>query len=131
MRRIYLLVGAVVIATVAAVYFLAGREQAPPEVAMPQLSRAAILGQGAFGRYCAECHGKNGEGAPEKGPPLIHIYYEPGHHGDTAFVAAVRQGARGHHWSFGDMKPVEGVSDRELTQIILFVREVQRANGIM
>lgn len=25
-------------------------------------------------------------------PPLIHIHYEPGHHGDSAFLRAVRQG---------------------------------------
>jgi hypothetical protein len=47
-----------------------------------------------------------------------------------AFLLAARQGSRAHHWSFGDMPPVPGVSDAELADIIAFVREVQHANGI-
>lgn len=47
-----------------------------------------------------------------------------------AFVRAAREGVRAHHWRFGDMPPVEGVSDADLAGIIAFVREVQRANGI-
>lgn len=45
-------------------------------------------------------------------------------------MRAVRQGVRGHHWRFGDVPPVEGVSDEELAQIVAYVRTVQRANGI-
>jgi hypothetical protein len=37
---------------------------------------------------------------------------------------------RAHHWNFGSMPPVSGVSDDDVATITAFVREVQRANGI-
>ena len=43
---------------------------------------------------------------------------------------ATRGGVRAHHWSFGDMPPVPGLSDDEVQQVICYVREVQRANGL-
>jgi len=39
-------------------------------------------------------------------------------------------GVRGHHWPFGDMPPVEGVTRGDVTMIIAYIRELQRANGI-
>jgi mono/diheme cytochrome c family protein len=98
-------------------------------VVVSDLSEAAARGQAAFDTYCATCHGSDA-GGTNSGPPLVHKIYHPGHHADIAFLLAVRQGSRAHHWSFGDMPPVEGVSDAELVDIIAFVREVQRANGI-
>lgn len=47
-----------------------------------------------------------------------------------AFVLAARNGVRAHHWPFGNMTPVPGLTDPELAGIIRFVREVQVANGI-
>jgi mono/diheme cytochrome c family protein len=98
-------------------------------VVMPELSLAAQIGQVAFTDNCARCHGANG-GGTDQGPPLIHIIYEPNHHSDIAFVLAARNGSRAHHWQFGDMPPQPQVSETEITAIIQFVREVQRANGI-
>ena len=99
------------------------------EVVIPALSDSGARGQVAYGRVCASCHGDRIDGT-DKGPPLMHPIYNPGHHGDASFVTATRRGAKGHHWPFGDMKPVEGVSDAELGEIIGFVREVQKANGL-
>jgi len=99
------------------------------DVTIPDLSEGAARGQAAFDTYCAACHGSDA-GGTNSGPPLIHKIYHPGHHADMAFLLAVRQGSRAHHWSFGDMPPVQGISDAELIDIIAFVREVQRANGI-
>jgi mono/diheme cytochrome c family protein len=99
------------------------------EVAVPELSEPGTRGQAAFNTYCSACHGSDA-GGTNSGPPLIHKIYHPGHHGDMAFLLAARQGSRAHHWSFGDMPPVPGVSDAELADIIAFVREVQHANGI-
>lgn len=94
-----------------------------------ELSPSAEVGRIAFADHCAGCHGTNGSGT-EQGPPLIHIIYEPNHHGDAAFVLAARNGSRSHHWRFGDMPPQPQVSEEEIETIIQFVREVQRANGI-
>ena len=64
------------------------------------------------------------------GYPLVHKIYEPLHHGDFAFQAATKNGVRAHHWRFGDMQPVPGVTDKQVEWIVKYVREMQRANGI-
>ena len=99
-------------------------------VTVPPLSAAAEQGARAFNDNCAVCHGTNAAGRAGSGPPLVHIIYEPNHHGDASFHMAVRNGVRSHHWSFGDMAPVPGVSEDEVASIIAYVRELQRANGI-
>lgn len=105
--------------------------QALALVTMPAaLSPEAKAGQQAFAANCASCHGTNAEGRAGIAPPLIHKIYEPGHHSDMAFVMAARNGVRAHHWPFGNMAPVPGVTDPDLAGIIRFVREVQVANGI-
>ena len=86
-------------------------------------------GEQLFDANCATCHGAGAMGT-ESGPTLIHPYYVPGHHNDDAIRRAVRNGVPSHHWFFGDMPPIVGVSDEELEQIILYVREQQRAGGI-
>ncbi|WP_299849547.1 cytochrome c [uncultured Roseovarius sp.] len=99
-------------------------------VIVPELSGKAALGANAFDGLCAGCHGANAGGIEGKGPPLIHKIYEPGHHGDFAFVRATQQGVRSHHWSFGDMPPVSGATDADIEAIIAYIRTVQRANDI-
>ena len=98
-------------------------------VTVPQLSVRAERGQELFAANCAACHGDNA-GGTEQGPPLIHRIYESNHHSDQAFLIAATQGARAHHWGFGNMPPVEGVSERQVVDIVAYIREVQKANGI-
>jgi mono/diheme cytochrome c family protein len=98
-------------------------------IVIPELSAEGLRGMDDFAHYCAGCHGTDA-GGTDKGPPLIHPIYAPGHHGDVAIQFAVRGGSRAHHWNFGDMPRIDGVSDSELSEIIVFLRAVQRANGI-
>jgi mono/diheme cytochrome c family protein len=100
------------------------------EVRVPELSAVAQRGSEAFVQHCASCHGENAAGRDGAGPPLVHRIYEPNHHGDMAFLLAVRTGVRAHHWNFGDMPAVEGVGEDEIEAIVAYVRELQRANGI-
>lgn len=101
------------------------------EVALPtEFSEAAQIGQRAFEAKCADCHGANAAGQNGVAPPLVHKIYEPGHHSDMAFVLAARNGVRAHHWDFGNMPPVEGLTDADLKMIARYVRELQAANGI-
>lgn len=100
-----------------------------PALSLPALSGAALQGQVLFNANCARCHGVNGSGS-DMGPPLIHKIYEPSHHADFAFHRAVEYGVRAHHWRFGNMPAVPGLSETDVDAIIAFVRAVQRENGI-
>jgi mono/diheme cytochrome c family protein len=100
-------------------------------VLLPEtLSQNAQIGKFGFEAKCAACHGLNAAGQDGVAPPLVHIIYEPSHHGDEAFQRAVAMGVRGHHWPFGDMPPVDGINRADVTMIIAYIRELQRANGI-
>jgi mono/diheme cytochrome c family protein len=99
-------------------------------VDVPALEGAEIVGKQVFAARCSECHGPNAGGIEGAGPPLIHKIYEPSHHGDMAFVLAATRGVRAHHWRFGDMPPVEGITQGEIGSVVAFIRKVQRANGI-
>ena len=101
------------------------------EVVLPQtLSENAQIGKIGFEAKCAACHGINAAGQDGVAPPLVHIIYEPSHHGDDSFQRAAAQGVRGHHWPFGDMPQVEGVTPADVTMIVAYIRELQQANGI-
>jgi mono/diheme cytochrome c family protein len=92
------------------------------------LNAQARNGQAVFNRVCAECHGENAKGGPG-GPSLMHAVYWPNHHADGAFRLAVKNGVRAHHWGFGNMPAQKDkVSEAEVEDIIVFVRELQRAN---
>lgn len=99
-------------------------------VVVPDYSAIAKAGLVGFEANCVRCHGSNGTGT-NQGPPLLHDIYNPGHHPDGSFVSAVRQGVRRHHWNFGDMPPQPQVSDREIADIVRYMRELQVANGIV
>lgn len=86
-------------------------------------------GKQRFEALCAECHGQWGGGS-DQGPPLMHDYYKRSHHSDRAFAIAIRRGTHQHHWQFGPMQPVEQASDRDVVQIIEYVRWLQAENGI-
>ena len=101
------------------------------EVVLPDvLSQDAQIGERAYAANCAVCHGINAAGQDRVAPPLIHRIYEPNHHGDESFRLAAILGVRSHHWPFGDMPPVEGIARDDVTFIIAYIRELQRANGI-
>jgi mono/diheme cytochrome c family protein len=86
-------------------------------------------GQANFQQYCIECHGERALGT-DQGPPLVHQYYAPDHHADLAFVNAALGGVRTHHWRFGNMPPVKGITRPEVEAIVGYVRWLQREAGI-
>lgn len=101
------------------------------DVRLPvELSSNAVIGKRAFDAKCASCHGANAAGQNGVAPPLVHKIYEPGHHSDEAFQRAAKSGVRAHHWQFGNMPPVSGLTRGDVQHIALYVRELQRANGI-
>lgn len=94
-----------------------------------RLSDMGRAGESVFNANCSVCHGVGAVGT-KQGPPLLDRVYHPGHHPDASFRNAVRNGVRSHHWEFGDMAPVPGVSADEIEEVICYVRETQRANGL-
>ena len=87
------------------------------------------LGKTLFDENCTSCHGAWGKGA-DKGPPLMHRFYIASHHGDAAFYRAALTGTRAHHWNFGDMPAVEGMTREKMDKIIPYVRWLQQKSDI-
>ena len=86
-------------------------------------------GEAKFNAHCSACHGPQAAGT-QQGPPLVHKIYEPNHHGDAAFLRDAEFGVKAHHWEFGNMPKIEGVSPAEVEQITRYVRWLQRQAGL-
>ena len=100
-------------------------------VALPDtLSSEAQIGQRVFETACAACHGVNAVGQNGVAPPLVHRTYEPSHHSDQSFLMATQNGVRAHHWNFGNMPAIDGLTNADVRAIIRYIRELQRENGI-
>ncbi|UCH40720.1 MAG: cytochrome c [Gammaproteobacteria bacterium] len=99
-----------------------GVVQATESIDIPfELARGQLL----YEKYCSSCHGLDLAGSDE-GPPLLHPYYKPSHHGDKSFYRAALQGVKQHHWNFGDMKPVEGMTPKKMDRVVPYVRYYQK-----
>lgn len=98
------------------------------EGAAPPASADLALGAEVYAQSCASCHGDDLEGT-DRGPSHLSIVYEPGHHPDAAFRSAIANGAMQHHWGFGPMPPVEGLTDDEVDAVIAFIRSEQERRG--
>ena len=85
-------------------------------------------GNDLYQANCASCHGSDLRGT-DLGPSHLSIVYEPNHHGDAAFLLAAQRGVQPHHWSFGPMPPVPGLTPDDIAAIVAFVRENQRIEG--
>lgn len=122
---------------------MAGHSMTPPntsriaegdpivEVALPaELSAQETMGRTAYDGLCAQCHGANAAGQNGIAPPLVHVIYEPTHHGDEAFWTATQQGVRAHHWQFGNMPAIDGLTRADVKNIVAYIRALQRENGI-
>lgn len=86
-------------------------------------------GRSLYLQNCASCHGDDLRGTA-KGPPHLSRIYEPSHHSDDAFRSAIANGSPQHHWNFGNMDPVPGLSPADVDAIIAFVRDTQTTEGL-
>lgn len=86
-------------------------------------------GQVLFEKNCSSCHGISMTGT-DKGPPLIHAFYKPSHHGDGSFYRAGLKGVKAHHWNFGDMPPVSGMNESKMKSIVPYIRFYQQAKKL-
>ena len=97
--------------------------EAGPAALAPDADGATV-----YAARCASCHGDDLRGT-DQGPSQLSIVYEPGHHGDASYRSAIRNGAHEHHWSFGDMPPVEDITDGQIEEVIAFIRSEQQRLG--
>ena len=96
-----------------------------PPVADPE---SIQLGAEVYAESCASCHGADLQGTDTR-PSHLSIVYEPNHHTDAAFRNAIANGATQHHWSFGNMPPINGLTGEEVEAVIAFVRAEQERRG--
>ena len=119
------------VAALLAALALATAACSPGKAEPVDLSRGdPVAGEAVYDARCAACHGPAGTGSAQ-GPPLVHEYYLPGHHDDIAFLLAVRNGVRAHHWGFGPMPAINGVSDADVADIVAYVRALQQQAGLL
>ncbi len=125
------ILAAVVVIGVAAFFFAVPRSsrQAGKTTARVGPNINLAKGQALFSKNCMVCHGPGAQGS-SVGPPLVHRIYEPNHHADAAFYLAVQRGVRQHHWKFGNMAPLPGVTKEEVGLILGYVRSLQKKAGI-
>jgi mono/diheme cytochrome c family protein len=106
---------------------------APPVLAadlpVPKPPAALARGEALYNTTCSACHGAGARGTA-KGPPFLDKVYEPNHHADIAFYRAPEMGVRAHHWKFGDMPKLPGVTQDDLAKIIPYIRWLQKQAGI-
>ncbi|QID18467.1 cytochrome c [Nitrogeniibacter mangrovi] len=95
----------------------------------PGFKPRLIVGKTLYDKNCAKCHGADLTGT-HQGPPMLNPIYRPGHHADPAFQMAVAHGAQAHHWPFGDMPPVPGLTPDDVGHITAYIRMRQRHAGI-
>jgi mono/diheme cytochrome c family protein len=81
-------------------------------------------GEQLFEANCAPCHGKRASGT-DRGPTFLSKIYAEDHHADSAFDRAPQNGVRAHHWNFGDMPKISGVTPEEVKIIIAYIRWLQ------
>ena len=94
----------------------------------PQDAELVSQGTDVFQASCARCHGADVRGT-DNGPSLLSEVYEPNHHADISFLLAVQRGTPAHHWRFGDMPPIDGLTQEDVAAVTAFVRETQRTQG--
>ncbi len=129
MRTKLMWAAGIVVGIALAVAVVAGGGGSPAPIKSAAGAGDPVAGAVTFGETCAACHGVEGTGT-DVGPPLVHPYYRTEHHADAAFVLAVRNGVEPHHWNFGPMPALQGLTDQDVADVTAYVRQLQEAAGI-
>lgn len=84
----------------------------------------AEAGKTTFGKKCASCHGKGGEGNPTMAKMLGAEIKDLGSadvqaKSDEELSKAVTEGV-------GKMKPVKGLTDEEIANVVAYVRSLKK-----
>ena len=111
---------------IASLSMLPGAANSAEQIEIPfKLAKGQVL----YEKYCSSCHGMQLDGS-DKGPPLVHPYYKPSHHGDNAFYRAALNGVKQHHWNFGNMPPVAGMTPGKMDSVLPYIRYYQQQKNL-
>lgn len=93
---------------------------------------ATLSGNAQVGKvtFDANFHSSNAVNQLEIAPSPIHAIYQPSHQGDEVSQSASAVGVRGRQKPFRSIPPVEGCKRSDVQMILVYVRELQGANGI-
>lgn len=128
-RWVGALVGLAVVAAIVAIAISGTSSTTTPGATVQRDPVTVAAGADLYAANCAVCHGPDLNGSAT-GPPFLLPTYAPNHHADEAFQRAVVGGVVPHHWTFGPMPPVSGLTREDVALIVEFVRSEQEANGI-
>ena len=81
---------------------------------------AAAAGHALFSQSCVSCHGAAGEGGGDRGPALNTGTFVHGS-SDADLFRAIRSGIRGTA-----MAPFGGLSDTQISQLVAYIRTLDR-----
>ena len=81
-----------------------------------------------YGRFCAGCHGANGEGTQA---PALNNQVLLANATDTYFVETIGRGRRGTEmFGFREASPIRpALADAEIEAIVAFIREWESPNN--
>ena len=98
------------------------------DIVPAQDAELVAAGEAIYQATCSSCHGSDLRGT-DRGPSHLSAVYRPNHHSDAAFLLAVKVGVAEHHWRFGAMDPIPGLTDEDVAAVTAFVRDRQRTEG--
>ena len=116
-------------AIVFAVFGTSGLDAFDEGASSPSAFSATEAGRIVFAEQCVVCHGRLAEGTG-RGPGLIHPDYSPARLDDDAFRRAVHQGVPPRRRGATGMSAIASVSARDVDQVLVFLRGLQRERGI-
>lgn len=99
-------------------------------VVVPQLNVAEARGREIFNTTCAGCHGVDGMGDTDTGPPLIHPYYRKLMLPSDKVRRAIILGKAQDKWKYGHMPAQIKLSDSEITEIMMYYDALRDNNSL-
>ena len=127
--RMAVILSVVIIASIFVLY-KTDRRSIQAHINIPTLNTVEMRGREAFNNVCASCHGVDGTGDTDIGPPLMHPYYRAILLSDDKIFKVIKQGTPEDKWKYGHMPAQINVSDADAREIIAFYNALRRVNSL-
>ncbi|MCK5547238.1 MAG: cytochrome c [Rhodospirillaceae bacterium] len=127
--RMAIILSVVIIASIFVLY-KTDRRSIKAYINIPELNAVELRGREAFNSMCASCHGVDGTGDTDIGPPLMHPYYRKDLLSDEAIIKAIGRGTPEDKWKYGHMPAQIDVSNEQALEIVEFYNALRRVNNL-